>query len=116
MAAINDQLATAESLIRHGATIDVQDNAQKTPLLLSINNGIYYTSPLQNSMKNITLRVSSTVYSICHFFRVGNSDIADLLIKNGATIKNLDQYVIDGKPILHWAAEKGNLFITISKK
>lgn len=39
LAAINDQLATAELLIRNGATVNVQDNAQKTPLLLAMNNG-----------------------------------------------------------------------------
>lgn len=46
------------------------------------------------------------------FIRLGNSDVADLLIKHGATIKNLELNVNDGKPILHWAAEKGDFFKT----
>lgn len=50
--------------------------------------------------------MSTMVY---HFMCLGNSDVADLLIKNGATINNMELYVIDGKPILHWAAEKGDL-------
>lgn len=37
----------------------------------------------------------------------GNSDVADLLIKHGASIKNLEQAVNDGKPIICWASERG---------
>lgn len=97
MAAINDQLATADLLIKHGATIDGQDNAQKTPFLLAINNGI---------LRHIQVIKYSTE-SMCHFIPSGNSDVADLLIKHGATIKNLELNANDGMPIMHWAAEKG---------
>lgn len=58
LASINDQLTTADLLIKNGATIDVQDNAKKTPLLLAINNGIL--------RHNISIKINGTIVSVQH--------------------------------------------------
>lgn len=50
LAAISDKEKVADLLIRNGATVDVQDDAQKTPLLLAIDNG--NASYFQESMAN----------------------------------------------------------------
>lgn len=91
-----------KSLIKNGANVNEKDQDGNTPLIASVRNG-----------SSLLLHFCFEGKVIAFWIYLGRSDIAKLLIENGANVNVKDR---DGNTALVLAVVHGNLLIHFRKK
>lgn len=93
-----------EALIKTGANTNIRDNNGNTPLHLASTKGKIKISLYNSNSPNI-------IMNLIILYRIGNSNIAQILIVNRADTDAIDN---DGNTALHKAASSGKLFVLVT--